>query len=347
MKIDTSEWNYFDLVDLFDIVAGNYHYKSEYSHGTTPYVTASNTNNAISEYIDLEPEFKGNCIVTGKVGCTAFYQKYNFCATSDVNIFIPKFNMSENIGLFIATIINISENYKWGYGRQCRVRNSKKISIKLPSKKGKKFDNITVRNNIIPDFEYMEKYIEKYIKSLKTEYITTNNKIKNNIKIDAYNWGKFKVRDIFDIYNGKGITQEEIEENSGDFIVVQSGSENNGVLGCIDLDYCKKMDYIYTEEMCLTVARSGSAGYVSFQKNGCVVGDSAKILKLKSHANIYCYLFIKTILMANKYKYTYGRKVTKDNYLELVISLPVKRDKSIDWGYMENYIKSLPYGDII
>ncbi|MGU8435535.1 hypothetical protein ACV3RS_16490 [Clostridium perfringens] len=76
--------------------------------------------------------------------------------------------------------------------------------------------------------------------------------------------GKFKVRDIFDIYNGKGISQEEIEENYGDFIVVQGGAENNGVFDRIDLDYCNRMDYTYIEEMCLTVARSCSAGYVSF-----------------------------------------------------------------------------------
>ncbi len=38
--------------------------------------------------------------------------------------------------------------------------------------------------------------------------------------------------------------------------------------------------------------------------------------------------------MANKYKYTYGRKVTKYYYLDLVISLPIKRDKSIEWSYM-------------
>ncbi len=38
------------------------------------------------------------------------------------------------------------------------------------------------------------------------------------------------------------------------------------------------MGYTYTEKPCLTVARSGSAGFVSFQINGCAVGDSANIL---------------------------------------------------------------------
>ena len=81
---------------------------------------------------------------------------------------------------------------------------------------------------------------------------------------------------------GYGITKEEISENSGNFTVVQSGEENNGVLGKIDLSYCKAMNYIYSETPCLTVARSGSSGFVSYQDKGCVVGDSAKILLVKN-----------------------------------------------------------------
>ena len=72
MKLNIKDWKEFKMELLFDIHAGRYHYKNEYSSGNTPYVSASNINNAISEYIDLEPDFNGNCIVTGKVGYTAF-----------------------------------------------------------------------------------------------------------------------------------------------------------------------------------------------------------------------------------------------------------------------------------
>ena len=98
--------------------------------------------------------------------------------------------------------------------------------------------------------------------------------------------------------NGKGITKEEVEENEGLFKVVQSGETNNGVLGKIDLNYCKRMNYTFTEKPCLTVARSGSAGFVSFQINGCVVGDSAKILLLEDDiATTEHYLFLQTYLI--------------------------------------------------
>ena len=123
------------------------------------------------------------------------------------------------------------------------------------------------------------------------------------MNLDISNWKEFKVSAILTIHNGKGITKEEIEENIGDFIVVQSGEENNGVLGFISKEYCKKMNYTMSEKPCLTVARSGSAGFVSFQTEGCVVGDSAKILLLdKEIASIELYIFIQTVLQMNRFK---------------------------------------------
>lgn len=147
--LNVQDWKEFSLYDYFDVIPGKYHYPEEYEEGTTPYYSASNENNGIGSYIDLEPDFEGNKVVTGKVGCTAFYAPEAFCATSDVNIFCPRFNMSPYVGLFVVTVVNYSENYKWAYGRQCRVGNSKRIKIKLP-----------VDANGNPDWQFMEDYIK-------------------------------------------------------------------------------------------------------------------------------------------------------------------------------------------
>lgn len=181
------------------------------------------------------------------------------------------------------------------------------------------------------------------------------------MNLDINQWEEFKLSAIFTIHNGKGITKEEIEENEGDFTVVQSGEENNGVLGKISHEYCETMGYTFCDEPCLTVARSGSAGFVSFQINGCVVGDSAKILLLdKSIASVELYVFLQTLLTANRFKYAYGRKVTESKYMNDMVKLPIQRDSSgtplidktkkysadgyiPDWKWMENYIKSLHY----
>jgi len=149
MSLDGLKWKEFLLSDYFDISAGVYYSTKEYDEGTTPYISASNQNNGISKYISLKPDFDGNCIITGKVGCTAFYQKDPFCATSDVNVFEPKFNMSPFVGLFITTQINKSNNYKYDYVRQCRVGDSKRIKIFLP---------VDVDGN--PDWDWIEQYMK-------------------------------------------------------------------------------------------------------------------------------------------------------------------------------------------
>lgn len=184
------------------------------------------------------------------------------------------------------------------------------------------------------------------------------------MKLNINDWKDFKISSIFSIYNGKGITKEEISDNPGTFTVVQSGEENNGVLGTIDIHYCKSMNYTLSEKPCLTVARSGSAGYVSYQHAGCVVGDSAKILLLNNdHSTNSQYLFLKTVLSANKFKYAYGRKVTEDKYMNDTIRLPIwhNPDGSAfidethkysgegyvpDWEFMNHYIHSLHYKPI-
>lgn len=181
------------------------------------------------------------------------------------------------------------------------------------------------------------------------------------MNLDISQWEEFKVSAIFTIHNGKGITKEEIEENPGKFTAVQSGEEDNGVLGKISREYCEAMSYTLSRKPCLTVARTGSAGFVSFQIDGCVVGDSAKILLLDDEiASVELYIFLQTILSSNRFKYAYGRKVTESKYMSDIIKLPIKRNENgtpffddskkysdegyvPNWQWMENYIKSLHY----
>lgn len=58
--------------------------------------------------------------------------------------------------------------------------------------------------------------------------------------------GFFRVGDLLDITNGRGITAEEIENHPGDLEAVRSGERNNGVMGLIDEAYCRNMGYAYT-----------------------------------------------------------------------------------------------------
>ena len=160
-------------------------------------------------------------------------------------------------------------------------------------------------------------------------------------------YDEFKVEDIFIIQNGKGVTKDEIADFPGAIEAIQSGADNNAVLGKLDEEYCNQSKYKIIREQCLSVARSGTSGYVAYHETPCVIGDSAKalLLKDKSKASIYVYIYLRTVLMANKYKYAYGRKVTEKKYYKDTIVLPITKVGVPDWNYMEDYIKQLPYGD--
>ena len=49
----------------------------------------------------------------------------------------------------------------------------------------------------------------------------------------------------------------------------------------------------------------------------------------------------------DKYRYAYGRQYRQKDFVLHQIKLPVDNKGEPDWGYMEKYIKSLPYSDLI
>jgi len=148
IKLDYESWEYFNLIDFFDMFAGKYYPKDSFNNGKVPLVSASDTNNGIMSWTDLEPKFSKNSITIGKIGATTYYQSVDFVASPDVTVLKPKFNMSNYIGLFLITVIN-QENIKWFYGRQIRLGGSQKLKIKLP-----------VDKNRNPDWQFMKNYIK-------------------------------------------------------------------------------------------------------------------------------------------------------------------------------------------
>ena len=371
--LNTSKWKNFNLDKLFTINAGIYHYSDEYDIGDTPYISSSNENNGIQQRINLKPEFSGNCIITGKVGCTTFYQSEDFCATSDVNIFTPKnFELNRKIGLFITAIINFSENYKWNYGRQCRVGDSKKIKIKLPAKTNnneyvidseKKFSD----EGYIPDFDFINKFMEN-IENVERESqgsirdaLRTENK-KNLSNVNASTWKEFYLHKIFKTSMGHGIDAiATTNENPKYNYITRSDINPNGVAGFID-EIDKIIPY---PSGTITLALGGSLGACFVQKEPFYTGQNVGILQEKEPLSIHTKLFLATLIRNEcKIKFqAFGRELNSHFRKDFTLKLPVlmkcneyvidnekrysKYGYMPDWKFMENYIKNLPYGDRI
>lgn len=152
-KINTKEWKNFLLIDLFDITGSTTTPKQKLNlsdNANFPYVTTAGTNNGIGGYSEIYTE-RGNVLtVDSAVLGKTFYQKYNFTASDHVEKLIPKFNLTENIGNFIATILNTSaKTLGYAYNKKRSQQALKAEQITLP-----------VDNNGKPDWQYMEIYMK-------------------------------------------------------------------------------------------------------------------------------------------------------------------------------------------
>lgn len=365
--LNTNNWESFCLSDIFDIGPGKYHSQEEYEEGLTPYVTASANNNGIAQRINLAPDFKGNAITTGKVGCTAFYQTEDFCASSDVNIFrARKFEMNPRIGLFITSIINFSENYKWTYGRQCRVGDSKQIIIKLPILMDDKNNPIIDRvlkfhpKGFVPNFRKIEDFIENIVNnsSVGNSLKTDNSSTKDVLKTD--DWKEFYLHRLFNITMGNGIDANKTTDFDPRFNYVSRDSNGNGVVGVVDEIYGQ----VPFPAGAMSVALGGSfLGSCFIQNKPFYTAQNVAVLQEKEPISLHVKLFISSLIRNEcRVKYlAFGRELNSHIRRDFTLKLPVLKkgneiyidDKKTysdsglvpDWKSMEDIVRNLPYGD--
>lgn len=150
--IDTKNWKYYTMDDLFQFVKGKRLTKENIIPGNVNFLGAISENNGIREKIETDYFWEPNCITinyNGSVGET-FYQSEPFWASDDVNVLYAKdfWKLNQYIAMFIITVIKANK-YRFGYGRKWTLEKMKDTMIKLPSKK-----------DGMPDFEYMESYIK-------------------------------------------------------------------------------------------------------------------------------------------------------------------------------------------
>lgn len=151
VHLNHSNWMFFNLIDLFDISASCDSFIDDLQiGGKTPYISSTEKNNGIFEYVDALPTNKGNTITANRGGSVGFffYQPIDYLATPvDVRILNPKFALNKYIALFLTTILKL-EKFKFNYSRKMGSDRLKKLKIKLPSKDNK------------PDWNFIEYYIK-------------------------------------------------------------------------------------------------------------------------------------------------------------------------------------------
>jgi hypothetical protein len=161
---------------------------------------------------------------------------------------------------------------------------------------------------------------------------------------------------------GNGIDAIDTTDDEPKYNYVSRNSNENGVVAFVD----EKEGEEPFPAGAMSLALGGSyLGSCFIQKKPFYTAQNVGILQEKVPLSIYAKLFIATLIRNEcKIKYqAFGRELNAHFRKDFTIKLPVKKnDGEIvidethqfsklgyipDWEWMENYIKSLPYSDLL
>lgn len=329
------EWKLFNFDDIFTRQRGRRLIEADQIPGDIAYISSSKQNNGLSAFIS-PPDFmvrycnKITIANSGSVG-SCFFHNYEFVASDHVTVIGLKnkqIALNSNIALFLKPIFE-SIKYKYNFGREISDSRLSKERILLP-----------IDSDGMPDWEYMEQCSNELRK--KITFTKTHTAAKDTTIFSMEAWKEFNITDLFPKMESCKCSK------AGDLV------DGNDVyyLGAKKHDACviKKVSIVpelLTKGNCIAFIcdGDGSVGYSNYIPFDQFIGTTNLTVGYNEHINKYTGMFLVAVLDLQRSKYSFGRKY-KRNLKNTKVLLPALNDQP-DWIFMENYIKSLPYGDRI
>ena len=335
MNLEIDKWGSFRIADLFPVLQNGKANQGVLSDGSECfYIGAKKDDNGVMLHCAYDHELiqKGNCIVficngQGSVGY-ANYMDRDFIGTTDI---VAGYNKELNVynGLFIATVL-CQERPKYSFGRKWKTHLRETV-INLPQ-----------TSDGSPDWVFME----QYIRSLKHKPLTTSNGELQYPTLDIETWKPFKVNELFEVKYGINMELNTCiiadDDDTEAINFVARTESNNGVSAKV-----KPVDGKVPQPAgIITCAGGGSVLSTFLQEAPFYSGRDLYLLIPLQPMSKWVKLFCITVIKANKYRYSYGRQANV-TLPQLELRLPVDVDGKPDYAFMENFMKSLPYGDRI
>lgn len=327
MQVDVKEWRDFRVGELFDAERGKVGVMRSLDEGDTPVVAAAGYNQGIAGYYDVPAIYKNKLTVScNGVGCgSVFYHAESFNLNGDALVLLEKFSMTENIGLFIQSVLHSLLTWKYSYAEKLSPDKIKCEVIMLP-----------VMSDGEPDWNYMEQYMQA-VMDKQAHVIETLARIsKEKHPVDIKLWGGFRIGELFEVT--RPIARSDKNYDNGDMPYVASGSMNNGVITYLN----PKSDVDYDAGNCITV--SPIDGWAFYQKDKFLgrggAGSSIIILRCNDLTE-RSGLFISTTIRIACSGWSYSNMGNKDILANTIIMLPVTPDGEPDWTYMDDYMQKV------
>lgn len=346
------------------------------SNGRTPAYSSDTSNNGRLGFVDREPLFSITektpvYLVFGDHTKTMNIVHESFCVMDNVKVLLPKFEMSDEVLLYITTawkkaIPNL------GYARHWSV--AKTARFELPVMESSDPDHEYTIDDI--DYECMQDRIaeleqdriaelDAYLKATglddyeltdeDREVLSLSTKCASDetdaLEADSQNgqirFKSFKVEDVFNRVYAK-CKKEDFDKRKDtstvpdeEFCVplINAKLGDNGIMF-----YGRESDW-NTQKMCIDVIQNGAVAtgtvYAQPQPVG-VLWDAYLIKPIVKVESVEALLYMaKCIEKITKEQFSYDKKATWDRVKLCKINLPAASDGSIHFDYMTCYIRAI------
>ena len=153
-------------------------------------------------------------------------------------------------------------------------------------------------------------------------------------------WKMFSIKMIIDdIHNGKSYNASDLVVSDTEEYIpyITRTDENNGIALCVE-----EKGYVGLEKgKAITIGDTTST--IFYQQSDFITGPHIIVIRAEWF-NIYTASFLIALLNMEKYRYpVFGRAFSKELIQETLLPLPINSKGKPDYGFMEEYMKSLPY----
>lgn len=270
----------------------------------------------------------------------AFLQPFPFYTGFHVMVLTPKKPMTEQEKLWWVMCIT-ANRFRFGFGRQAN-RTLKDLVLPEPADK--------------PDWAGTTD-VQSFSGALRSKVETAIP------ELETTTWREFRYDQVFQIKKGYYNKKPPIATGAeGNVPFIGATEYNNGVTAYITPENLKNFSKDGSQNpdeplsrklfpgACITVSNNGSVGEAFYQPTPFTCTHDVNPLYLKDKSiklTPELALFIATVIRADKYRWGFGRKWRPIRMPDSLLRLPVTDSGLPDWGYMEQYIRTLPYSSQI
>ncbi|MCC7040361.1 MAG: restriction endonuclease subunit S [Burkholderiales bacterium] len=171
-------------------------------------------------------------------------------------------------------------------------------------------------------------------------------------------WKEFRYDEIFEIRKGYYNKKPPMSADTADVPFIGATEKRNGITGFVAQDSLQRFSrdgsVVEGEPLarklfpapCVTVTNNGSVGEAFYQDKPFTCSHDVNPLYLKDKTvplTPELGLFLATVIRADKYRWSFGRKWRPMRMPSSVLRLPVNKTGAPNWAFMERYMRLLPF----